>query len=133
MCIDYRRLYQRMKGDAYPLPLIWNNLQLAAHHEYYTCLDCSWGFWNLPLEEGSKEFTAFVSPLGSFHFNVLPFGIKNAPSEFERAMDVVLSHLYSKGVLTYIDNIVIYTNDYNSHLERLREVFKACVEHGLYL
>ena len=133
MCIDYRRLNKRMKGDAYPLPLIWDNLQLAAHHKYYTCLDCNWGFWNLPLDEKSKELTAFVSPLGSYQFNVLPFGIKNAPSEFQRAMDVVLSHLYQKGVLTYIDDIVIFTDTLEAHLERLAQVLDACAKQGLFL
>ena len=93
MCLDYRKLNKRMKADAYPLPLIWENLQKAAGHKWYNCLDCNWGFWNIPLEESSKEYTAFITNKGSFEFNVLPFGIKNSPGECQRAVGMDI-HIY---------------------------------------
>ena len=133
MCIDYRMLNKKMIGDAYPLPLIWANLQLAAHYHFYTCLDCNWGFWNIPLDEKSKPLTAFVSPAGSYEFNVLPFGIKNSPSECQRAVDIIFGDLYTKGVLTYIDDIVIFTNTFDEHLGLIKEVLRRCAEAGLYL
>ena len=133
LCLDYRQVNKRMTPDAYPLPLVWENLQIAAHHRYYSCLDCQWGFWNVPLEEESKPFTAIVTHKGTFEFNVIPFGIKNSPGEFQRAMDTIFGDLYSKGVLCYIDDLVIYANSKNEHDTLLEDVLRRCTEGGLYL
>ena len=133
MCLDYRAINKRMKSDAYPLPLLWDNLRLAAHHQWYTCLDCTWGFWNIPLEEEAKEYTAFTTHKGMFEFEVLPFGIKNSPGIFQRAMDLIFGDLYGCGVLTYIDDIIIFTNGDDEHHKLLREVLRRCEDAGLFL
>ena len=133
MCLDYRPINKRMKSDAYPLPLLWDNLRLAAHHRWYTCLDCTWGFWNIPLEEEAKEFTAFTTHKGMFEFEVLPFGIKNSPGVFQRAMDLIFGDLYGRGVLTYIDDIIIFNNDEDEHYKLLGEVLRRCVDAGVFL
>src|SRR5262249_40475336 len=124
---------RRMKPDAYPLPLLWDNVKMAAHHRWYTCLDCTWGFWNIPLEEAAKEYTAFVTHKGIFEFQVLPFGIRNSPGIFQRAMDGIFGDLYDKGVLTYVDDIIIFTDTKEDHYAKLRTVLKRCVESGLFL
>ena len=87
LCMDYRPVNKRMVADAYPLPLIWDNLQKAAGHALYICLDCSWGFWNIPMDKNSRQYTAFMSHRGLFEYNVLPFGIKNSPAAMQRAVD----------------------------------------------
>lgn len=106
---------------------------MAAHRRWYTCLDCNWGFWNVPLEEESKEVTAFVTHKGTFEFQVVPFGIKNSPGEYQRAMDLVFSDLYNKGVLCYIDDIVISADSLDEHAELLEKVLSRCQDSGLYL
>ncbi|KAH0486767.1 MAG: uncharacterized protein KVP18_004276, partial [Porospora cf. gigantea A] len=53
--VDFRAVNKRIKADAYPLPSLWGNIQDAAGHRYYVALDLTWGFWNLPLSEDSKE------------------------------------------------------------------------------
>ena len=133
LCLDYRDLNKRMITDAYPIPLVWENVQMAAHHQLYTCIDCNWGFWNVPLEEESKAYTAITTHKGSFEFQVVPFGIKNSPGEYQRAMDLIFGDLYCKGVLCYIDDITIYADEECRHLELVAEVLKRCVESGLYL
>jgi hypothetical protein len=60
LCLDYRLLNDRLRGDSYPLPLLWQNLQRCAGHKWYTCLDANNGFWNLALDESSKPLTAFI-------------------------------------------------------------------------
>jgi len=57
-------------------------LQRAGRH-YYTCLDLNWGFWNVPIDEETRKYMAFVTPFGLFEYNVIPFGVKNSPGEFE--------------------------------------------------
>ena len=133
LCLDFRQINRRMISDAYSLPLLWDNLQMAAHHNYYTCLDCNWGFWNIPLEEESKQYTALITHKGMFEFNVLPFGIKNSPAAFQRAMDTVFGDLFGQGILCYVDDIVIYANTIPRLLELLEEVLKRCLRSGFYL
>ncbi|KAH0486768.1 MAG: uncharacterized protein KVP18_004276, partial [Porospora cf. gigantea A] len=62
--VDFRAVNKRIKADAYPLPSLWGNIQDAAGHRYYVALDLTWGFWNLPLSEDSKEVTAILTHLG---------------------------------------------------------------------
>lgn len=133
LCLDYRDLNKRMVTDGYPIPLLWPQLQKAAGHRWYCKLDCNWGFWNVPLEEESKPYTALITHKGTFEFNVLPFGIKNSPGEFQRAMDIVFSDLYNKGVLCYIDDIVICANASGEAVKLLENVLSRCVKEGLYL
>ena len=133
LCLDYRQVNSRMEADAYPLPLLWQNLQKAAGHKWYLCLDCNWGFWNVPIAEESKKYTALVTHMGLYEFNVLPFGIRNSPGEFQRTMDMVLGDLYGRGLFCYIDNIVIYANDEATLLALAEEVFRRCTKEGIYL
>lgn len=133
MCLDYRQVNARMEADGYPLPLLWPNLQLASGSLWYTCLDCNWGFWNIPIAEESKKFTALVTHMGSYEFNVLPFGIRNSPGEFQRAMDMILGDLYGKGLLCYVDDIVIYGQNEQAVLNLFEEVLRRCVHEGLFL
>ena len=133
MAIDYRRVNQQLKFDAYPIPLVWDNLQSVAGHRYYTCLDGMWGFWNVPLEEASKEVTTLLTHFGNYEFNVIPFGIKNSPGEFQRAMDNLFGDMYYEGLLCYIDDIVVYSNDWETHKRLVEEVLRRCSEGGLFL
>lgn len=61
---------------------MWQQIQATAGHRYYTTLDFNWGFWNLPLDKDSKQYTRLVTHKGFFHFIIIPFGIKNSPAEF---------------------------------------------------
>ena len=133
ICLDYRKVNARMEPDGYPLPLLWPNLQMAAGHHYYICLDCNWGFWNVRVSEPSKQYTALITHKGTYEFNVVPFGIRNSPGEFQRAIDCVLGDLYGSGVLCYVDDIVIYANSTDKLFGLLRAVLGRCLESGLYL
>src|SRR5699024_9289140 len=96
---DYRKVNQQMIPDNYPIPNVSTLLQRAAGYGIYTCLDLNWGFWNVPIAESSKKYTAFVSPFGLYEYNVIPFGVKNSPGEFQRAMDKVLARFQGTNVL----------------------------------
>ena len=132
MVLDYREMNKRIQGDTYPLPLISEILHAASSHSYYICLDLNWGFWNLPLSEASKPITAFITHLGLYEFNVLPFGMKNSPGEFQWMSDHIWGHLYNQGVKCYIDDIVIYTNSFLSLLDNLESVLSAACKFGVY-
>ena len=85
------------------------------------------------MEEEAKAYTAFITHKGMFEFEVLPFGIKNSPGVFQRSMDLIFGDLYGREVLTYIDDIIIFSNDEDQHYKLLGEVLRRCVEAGLFL
>lgn len=120
-----------MKGDPYPLPYIMDLCRQAAGHKYYTALDCKNGFWNVKLDPESRPLTAFITHVGLFEFTVLPFGIKNSPAECQRALDFALQHVNQ--CTRYVDDIVIYDDDLQEHLNRLQEVLKALRQNGFYI
>jgi transposase InsO family protein len=133
LCLDYRKVNMQIKSDGYPVPLLWDQIIQAAHHRWYICLDLNWGFWNIPLHPDSREVTALVTHKGTYEFLVLPFGMKNSPAEFQRMMDRILGDIYNKGIICYIDDIVIYSNSQSVCLELLDEVMQRIREAGLFI
>ena len=96
--------------------------------KYFTTLDCATGFWQVPLEEDSKPVTAFEMSGELYEFNVMPFGLCNAPSSFQRLMNIVLAGLAD---VPYIDDIVIATETAEENLRRLREIMTYLRNAGL--
>ena len=86
-CVDYRKLNAVTKKDSYPLPHIQESLDLLGQTQYFTTLDLFSGYWQVEMDESSKEFTAFTTYYGLYEFKVLPFGLCNAPSTFQRLME----------------------------------------------
>jgi hypothetical protein len=84
-CVDYRLLNNVTQKDSYPLPNIQESLDLLSGATFYSCLDLASGYWQVEMDPKDKDKTAFAtSRHGLFHFNVIPFGLTNAPSTFER-------------------------------------------------
>ena len=116
LCIDYRRLNEVSKFDAYPMPRIDDLLERLGGAEYLTSLDLTKGYWQIPLRPGDKEKTAFVTPKGLFQFSRMPFGLHGAAATFQRLMDRVLAPVKAFAG-AYIDDILIYSKSWEEHLE----------------
>ncbi|GFY68426.1 enzymatic polyprotein [Trichonephila inaurata madagascariensis] len=97
---------------------------------FISILDLTKGYWQIPMEENSKHFTAFVTHSGHYQWKVLPFGIKNAGSTFQKSMDQVLSphHNYCR---SYIDDVAVFSETWSDHMQHLEDVFKTVREVGL--
>ena len=95
------------KKDAYPLPRTEETLSALGGSKYFTTLDLQSGYWQVPLDEASKEITAFSIRKGHFEFNVLPFGLSNAALTFQCLMDYVLCSLHWSQCLVYLDDVII--------------------------
>lgn len=133
-CVDFRKLNKVTKRDAYPLPYISSILSKLGGAKFLSSLDLKSGYWQVELEEGSKQYTAFTVPgRGLFQFTRLPFGIANAPSTFQRLVDTVLGPVLEPYVLVYLDDIIVATPTYEKHVEVLREVFRRLESAGLTL
>jgi len=130
LCLDYRAINRQMTPDAYPIPLLLENLQRAASHSYYVCLDLQAAFWNIQLAPESRKYTAIITHLGTYEFTVSPFGIRNSPAEFQRCMDEVFGDLYDSGVCIYVDDIVIFGDNKAKVVDLLDEILRRCCQEG---
>ena len=90
LCVDYRKLNQRTKFDAYPMPRIEELLDKIGSAQFITTLDLAKGYWEVPVNPEDREKTAFSSPSGLYQFITMPFGLCGAPATFQRMMDGLL-------------------------------------------
>ena len=105
-CIDFCHLNACMKKDSYPLPQIQEALESLVGAGHFSCLDLKVEFWQIKMEEASKQYTAFmVGNVGFFECNRMPFGLCNAPAMFQRLMQNYLGELNFIYCLIYLDNI----------------------------
>lgn len=123
-CVDYRRLNDITVKDAYPLPRIDDILDTLSGAKYFSTIDMASGYWQCEVQEEDKPKTAFVTTEGLHEFNVMPFGLCNAPGTYQRLMDLTLAGLQWKTSLIYLDDVIILGNDFGQHLDNLKEVFE---------
>ncbi|KAH7707859.1 gagpol and env protein precursor [Aphelenchoides avenae] len=133
MCIDYRKLNRAIKLSQWPMPNIDVMLQSLAGKKFFTTCDLHSGYWQIPLTERAKEFTAFSTMGGHYHFNVLPFSLSTAPGQLERAMEKLFAEDLGKRVYIYLDDILIATDSLKEHFEVLERVFQKLCEYNLRL
>ena len=121
-CTDYRKVNQVTKSDSYPIPRIDDCIDRVGDATYVTKIDLLKGFWQVGLTERAKTISAFVTMDGLYQYKVMPFGMKNSSSCFQRLVNEVLRGV--RGCAVYIDDIVLCSEDWEKHLSLLREVFK---------
>ena len=130
-CVSYVKLNQVTKKDSYPLHRPDAVVQLMQGMKIFTCCDLQSGFWQCRLSPEAQQKCAFVTHLGTHTFNVMPFGLANAPSTFQRMMDKVLEGLLYRNCFVFIDDVCIFSRDFDSHLVHLREVLDRLATNGL--
>ena len=133
-CVDYRKLNDVTIKVAFPIPQINDLIDTLSGQQYFTTLDMISGYWQVKVDENSKEKTAFTIPGGQhLEFNRLAFGLANAVPTFQRLMQRVLEGLTPKKCLVYLDDILVTGRDFEEHLRNLEEVLQAIQEAGLKL
>ena len=132
-CVDYRRLNSITTKDAYPLPKIDESLSQLNGSRWFCTLDMNSGYWQVELDQNDKHKTAFATRQGLYEFNVMPFGLCNAPATFERLVDTVLSGLQWDICLIYLDDIIVYGKTFDETLQNLEKVFEKLLSAGLKL
>lgn len=123
LCCDFRRLNAQTVKDAYPLPRCRDLFDQLKGAVYYTSFDMLDGYYNVRMAPSSVPKTAIRTPLGSFEFLVLPMGLTNAPSSFARLMEIAFRELDHRGVLVYLDDVLVYSNTREEHLQLIKKCF----------
>lgn len=133
LCVDYRRLNAKTVRDAFPIPLPRVMFDTLARNKptVFTKIDLKSAFNLLRVNPADAWKSSFKTIFGLFQYEVVPFGLANAPPVFQRFMEAILSDLLGKTVLVYIDDILIFSPDHNSHTQDVRQVLRLLRENGL--
>ena len=129
LCLDFRKLNSCTIFDSEPMPDPDHLFANLAGSNYYTKLDMSRGYWQVPLDEKSKQYTAFATDEGLFQFKVMAFGLVNAPATYNRLMRKVLQGM--RGVGHFLDDILIYSSSWDDHVKQLKGVLERLQGAGL--
>ncbi|GFX39857.1 retrovirus-related Pol polyprotein from transposon 17.6 [Trichonephila clavipes] len=118
MCIDYRKLNQKLVKDKFPLPIIEDVLDTLQEAKVYSTLDLRNGFFHVDVDEDCRKYTSFIFPDGQFEFNKVPFGLSTSPGVFQRYVSSIFRDLTRKGiVISYLDDLVIPAkNEQEGHI-----------------
>ena len=131
--IDFRRLNARTIKDAYPLPVISIILALLSQARFYTKLDLMSGYYQIGLDPKSRKYTAFRCELGLFEFTVMPMGLTNATATFQRLMDSIFADVVHHFELHYLDDIFVFSQTLEEHVEHVREVLNRLKKNNLFV
>ena len=133
-CLDYRMLNARTRKDAYMLPRFDDSIDVLSGAKYFSKLDLRSAYWQVEIEEEDKQKTAFsVGNLGFYEANRLSYGMCNAPAVFQRLMERCMGDLHLRDCLVFIDDILIFSQTFEEHIERLEGVFSRLGKYGLKL
>ena len=134
-CVDYRRVNELMKPcTAWELPKIGDCLDCLHGAKLFSTLDLQAGYWQIEVKPEDRPKTAFISSKrGLFEYITMPFGLCNAPSTFQRCMELVMKGLQRKTLLIYLDDVIVFSSTFEEHITRLDEVLTRLGEAGLKL
>ena len=130
--VDFRKLNAVTVPDRLPMPVMGDVLQsLGQGNIVFTTLDLKSAFWQIPLAEDSKPMTAFSTLTGHYEFNRMPFGLRNAPSTLQRLMYSIFHDQIGKDLFVYLDDLIVFSKDLDSHLATLNKVLDTLAKAGL--
>ena len=131
LCVDYRQLNAKTRRDAYPLPRIEETLDALGGAKYFSTIDLASAYNQVEVEPADRHKTAFITPMGLYEYNRMPFGLNNAPATFQRLMQNIFRDDLLRVLLVYLDDIVVYSSTISEHLQRLEHVLLKLKENGL--
>uniref|UniRef100_A0AAQ4PUN6 ribonuclease H n=1 Tax=Gasterosteus aculeatus aculeatus TaxID=481459 RepID=A0AAQ4PUN6_GASAC len=129
-CVDYRKVNAVSRFDAYPMPRVDELLDRLGTAQFFTTLDLTKGYWQIPLSPESRQKSAFSTPFELYQFTTLPFGLFGAPATFQRLMDRVLRP-HAAYAAAYLDDVIIHSTTWAEHVRRVGAVLESLRQAGL--
>ena len=132
LCTDYRQLNKLTLKNKYPLPIIDNLLNQLKGASIFSKIDLRSGYHQLKIKDTDVHKTTFRTRYGHYEFLVMLFGLTNAPAAFMDLMNRVFRSYVDQSVVVFIDDILMYSKDRESHDTHLRVVLKTLRKEQLY-
>jgi len=132
--LDYRRLNEKTLPDRYSMRTVEECIAAIGNggSKVFSTLDLTSGFWQMPLHPKSREYSAFTLPgVGQFEWLMSPMGLTGCPASFARLMDMAMRDL--PNIITYIDDVLIHTQDHQTHLQAMRAALTRLRRYNLKL
>ena len=125
-CTDFRKVNDKTKSDSFPIPRIADCIDQIGNAKFVSTFDMLKGYWQVPLTQRAREISAFVTPSGLYQYKVMPFGMKNAPATFQRMVNKLVRDI--DGCEGYIDDVVIYSDNWSDHICQIKRFFQIMRE-----
>ncbi|GJT81315.1 reverse transcriptase domain-containing protein [Tanacetum coccineum] len=128
VCIDYQKLNDTTRKDHFPLPFMDQMLEHLVENEFYCFLDGFSGYFQIPIDPQDQEKTTFTYPYGTFAYQMMPFGLCNAPGTFQRCMVAIFHNMIKKTMEVFMDYFLVFGDSFSSCLSHLDMILKRGIE-----
>ena len=133
VCIDYRKLNIETRKDHFPLPFLDQMLDRLAGHPHFSFLYGYSRYNQIAIAPEDQEKTTFTCQFGTFSFKRMPFGLCNAPGNFQRCMMSIFSDLTEEVMEIFMDDFTVYGSSFEQSLHNLGTVLQRCKDKNLAL
>ncbi|KAK9886172.1 hypothetical protein WA026_015683 [Henosepilachna vigintioctopunctata] len=134
LCIDFRDLNKIVVPQSQPFPLIEDLVVKTRNCKFFSKLDINSAFWSIPLRIEDREKTGFITQEGHFQWTCLPFGLKTSSSIFQRILsNIIRKHKLSDFAVNYIDDILIFSESFEEHIDHVSQLLEAIMKEGFRL
>ena len=131
LCVDYRRLNQITVKKVFPIPDHQQIIDCLSGSNYFSTLDLSQGFYQIPLRKADQEKSAFTIRSGQYCFTRMPFGLTNSPCTFQLVLNKVMRKVNWKKCVIFMDDILVFGKSEKEHNSNLEDVLHILEENGL--
>ena len=133
MCVNFTDFDKACPKDLFPMPRINQLVDATVGHPRMNFLNAFQGYHQIPLASDDQEKTAFVTPIGNYHYKVMPFDLKNAGSTYQRMMTKMFESQLGRSIQVYIDDMVVKSKIVSEHVKDLTNIFEILMKHKLCL
>lgn len=133
MVLDYQAINAVTVDDRQPLPLVQDVIDRLSNKKFFSVLDIAWGFWQVPMDPEDIPKTAFSTLDGHYEWVCMPMGLKGAPATFQRIIQIALGDLLFECSINYMDDVIVYSDTLDDHLNHLRQVLIRLQNAGVKL
>src|SRR3954465_2707464 len=133
MCVDFTDLNKACPKDSFPLPRIDYLVDNASGHQLLSFMDAFSGYNQIMMAEEDKEKTAFITESGTYYYEVMPFGLKNAGATYQRLVNKVFKHQINRNLEVYVDDMLVKSKEKAEHVLDLHETFEVLKKNNMKL